>query len=205
MLFAWNKGFFMKFKKKWPLLFLILLIAFFFIEWAFAPGGFKKVYYNAFYEPNEVQVAVDPNFHFFKKGYTADLKLDSKYYVSHRILLFIKSKNVPVDYHFSGQIKIEFFIKDELLESFLVESPANIWRREEYDYYGNYLVYGTTQKRFAKSTRAFELAEIPFNLFCLKWSRLKNMRIRVTVIKPDEGLQEFCESATLVIIPDLGT
>lgn len=196
-------GYIMKSRKKLAKLSLLLLVISFFAEWAFVPGGFKKVYYNAFYESNDVQVAVDPNFHFFEKGYTADLKLDSKYYISHRVLLFIKSKNVPVDYHFSGQIKFELFIKDKLIKSFLVESAANLWRREEYDYYGNYMVYGTTQKRFAKSTRAFELAEIPFKLFCLKWGRLTNMKIMVTVVKADEQLKSFCDSAELIVIPDL--
>lgn len=193
-------------RKKKILLFVFLLcllpIILILFEWCFFGGGFKRIYYNVFYEPNGVQVAVDSNFRFYEKGYTADLKLNSRYYVPHRILLYIKTKNVPVDYNYSGQIKLELFIKDKLLESYLVESPVNLWRRED-DYFGNYTAYGTTQERFAESTRAFELAEITFNLFRFKWGRLKNMRIRATVIEPDKQLKQFCDNAELVIVPDL--
>ena len=39
--------------------------------------------------------------------------------------------------------------------------------------------------------------------FRLKWNRLKNLQIQITVTKTDEQLRSFCENAELVVIPDL--
>ena len=65
------------------------------------------------------------------------------------------------------------------------------------------MIYCGPQRKNARSTFAYELGDIPFELIRLKWKRLKDMKIKVAVIKPDKGLQEFCENAILVIIPDL--
>jgi hypothetical protein len=199
-------GYIMKSRKKLAKLSLLLLVMLFLAEWAFAPGGFKNVYYNFFgYDAGKVRVAVDPNFNFFEEGYTKSLKLNSKYYISHRILLIPNSKTVPVDYEFKGEIFIECCDKNgKNLHSFTVKKPEKVLRKGKEDYFGNYLVYVSRYNPSnASSLFAFELGEIPFELFCMKWNRLKEMQIRITVIKADEQLKSFCDSAELIVIPDL--
>jgi hypothetical protein len=196
----------MKFKKKLAVLLLFLPVILFLVEWEFCAGGLKRVYYNFFgYDADKVRVAVDPNFHFFEKGYTKSLKLNSKYYVPHRILLIPNSKTVPVDYEFRGKLFIEFYDKDgDLLHSFTVNKPQKVLRKGKEDYFGNYLVYVSRLKPSnANSLFAFDLGEIPFNLFRLNWARLKSMKIKITVVEPDIDLRQYCDTSTLIIIPDL--
>jgi hypothetical protein len=130
--------------------------------------------------------------------------LNSGYYASHRILLIPESKFVPVEYEFRGEICIEVYDKDhKLLHSVKVNDPAKIFRSGTEDYFPDYVLYKGPDKSFASSMFAFELGEIPFDLVRLKWYRLKSMEIRVTVLEPEEGLLQYCDSASLVIIPDL--
>jgi len=99
---------------------------------------------------------------------------------------------------------IEIFDKNKRhLYSFKTSQVRNLLREGEKDYFGNYLVYNGKNSSSASSVFAFELGEIPFDLIRLKWSRLKNMEIKIAVLKPEKGLLEFCDKATLVIIPDL--
>ncbi len=187
--------------------FLFLLpIVFVLTEWYFCGGGVKTIYYLWKYDENEIRVVEDDDFAFYKEGYSKIYDLGSDYYIAHRILLIPESKSVPIEYEYNGEILIEIFDSNSnLLQSTLVNEFNAIWRRGNSDHHGNYLIYGGTQRKDANSVFAFELGDIPFDLIRLKWKRLKDMKIKVTVIKPDKGLQEFCESATLVIIPDLGT
>ncbi len=130
--------------------------------------------------------------------------MNSGYYASHRILLIPESKFVPVEYEFRGEICIEVYDKDhKLLHSVKVNDPAKIFRSGTEDYFPDYVLYKGPDKSFASSMFAFELGEIPFDLVRLKWYRLKSMEIRVTVLEPEEGLLQYCDSASLVIIPDL--
>ncbi len=199
-----------KMKKK-MVIFLVLFcllfspIGLFFVEWIFFGGGIKRVYYRHWrYDKNKVRVVEDDNFLFYKDGYSNIYTLNSSYYVAHRILLIPESKSVPIEYEYSGEILIEIFDgNSNLLQSTLVNNFNVIWRRGGDYYQGSYLIYGETQRRHASSVFGFELGRIPFDLIRLKWKRLKNMKIRVTVTKPDKDLQKFCKSATLVIIPDL--
>jgi hypothetical protein len=184
---------------------LFLPIGLILFEWVFFGGGIKRIYYNHWrYDKNKVRVVEDDNFLFYRDGYSKIYTLNSSYYVAHRILLIPESKSVPIEFEYSGEIRIEIFdSNNNLLKSTLVNNFNVIWRKGNSDYYGNHLIYGGKQRRYASSVFAFELGTIPFDLVRLKWKRLKNMKIRITVIKPDKDLQKFCKSATLVIIPDL--
>lgn len=200
-------------KKRYLVVLLALLILifpsiYFMIEWCFAGGGFKVLYYNFYgYDPNKVRVVEDSDFLFSKKGYSRTYILNSDFYVGHRILLIPEAKTVPIEYEYSGEILIEIFdSNNSLLQSSRVNRFNVILRRKkEGDFYGNYLIYVGRAPRNASSVFAFELGDIPFDLVRLKWKRLRSMKVRVTVVKPDKGLQELSESATLVIIPDLRT
>jgi hypothetical protein len=184
-----------------------LPIGYFLIEWCFAGGGIKVLYYNFWkYDDNKVRVVEDVNFLFYKEGYSKTYSLNSDYYVAHRILLIPETKTVPINYEYSGEVLVEIYEGNNLLQSTKMNNFNAILRRKEGgDYYGNYLIYLGKEHRYASSVFAFELGYIPFDLIRLKWNRLRDMKIKIAVIKPDKGLKEFCESATLVIIPDLRT
>ena len=165
-------------------------------------GEGLRLFYT--YNKDEIRVVEDSDFLFYKEGYTASYKLNSKYYVSHRILLIPESKSVPVQYEFNGEMLIEIYDKNHrLLHSFKVNKPVNLLREGKDDYFDDYLVYIGKNTSHVTSVFSFELGEIPFSLIRLKWSRLKDMEIKITVLKPEKGLLEFCDRATLVIIPDL--
>jgi hypothetical protein len=165
-------------------------------------GEGMKLFYS--YDVDEVRVVEDSNFHFEEKGYSAIYKLKSKYYLSHRILLMPESNSVPVDYKFEGEMFIEISDNNkQLLHSFKTDKPENILRITEYDYIDNYMAYAGNNYPHATSVFAVELGVIPFDIIRLKWSRLKNMEVKITVLKAEKGLQEFCDKATLVIVPDL--
>jgi len=118
--------------------------------------------------------------------------------------LIPETKTVPIKYEYSGEIIIQIYDGNNLLRSTKVTKYNPILRRKENsDYYGNYLIYVGKAPRYASSVLAFELGYIPFDLIRLKRNRLRDMQIKITVTKPDKGLKDFCESATLVIIPDL--
>jgi hypothetical protein len=161
-----------------------------------------KLFYT--YDVDEIRVLEESDFPFYEESYSASYKFNSKYYLSHRILLIPESKSVPVQYDFDGEMLIEIFDKNEqLLHSFNVSEPEKLFRKGKDDYFDDYLVYIGENDSHATSVFAFELGEIPFNLIRLKWSRLKNMDVKITVLKSEKGLQEFCDKATLVIVPDL--
>jgi energy-coupling factor transporter transmembrane protein EcfT len=178
------------------LLFLLLI----FYNCIFYEG--MKLFYT--YDVDEIRVVEDSSFLFDEMGYSASYKLNSKYYLSHRILLIPEPSTIPVEYEYNGQMLIEIFDKNkQLLHSFKADKPGSLLRLTENDYIDNYMAYAGSNYSHSTSVFAFELGEIPFNLIRLKRSRLKNMVIKVTVLKPEKGLQEFCEKATLVIVPDL--
>lgn len=194
--------------KKFPMVFLIILVVpvlYFLIEWCCFAGGIKRVYYNLTYNKDRIRVIENNNFLFYEEGYTGSYKLNSKYYVPHRILLIPESKLVPVQYEFDGEILIEIYDDDnKLLYSFKVNKPKKLLREgKDDDYYGNYLVYNGKNTSHASSIFAFELGEIPFDLIRFKWNRLKNMKIKITVLRADKCLKEFCDRVALVIIPNL--
>ncbi len=182
-----------------------LLILYFLVEWLFYPGGLKRIYYFHYkYDKDTIRIVEDKDFPYNVEGYSQIYTLNSSYYVPHRILLIPESKSVPLHYEFCGEILVEIYDKNNnLVYSFTAAKPFNIHRKEKEDYYGNYLIYGKRQFRNATSIFAFELGEIPFSIIRLRWDRLKNMQIRITVLKSDENLQKYCDSVTLVIIPSL--
>ena len=195
-------------KKFWSFFWIILLVQFsifillILFNCNFAEG--LRLFYR--YNKNEIRVVEDSDFLFYEEEHTASYKLNSKYYVSHRILLIPESKSVPVHYEFDGEMLIEIYDKNlQLLHSFKANKPMSILRGGKDDDFNDYLIYigprFTTSN--ATSVFAFELGKIPFRLIRLKWSRLKNLQIKVTVLQPEENLREFCDSASLVIIPDL--
>ena len=195
-----------KHRKFWRYFWIILLLQFLTLLSLFSYncifGEGMRLFYT--YNKDEVRVVKDHNFHFYEEGYTTSYKLNSKYYVSHRILLIPNSKSVPVDYEFNGKILVEIYDKNhQLLHSFEADKPINILREGNEDYFEDYLVYIGKNTSKATSVFAFELGQIPFDLIRLKWSRLKNMEVKITVLKPEKGLLKFCDKATLVIIPDL--
>ena len=162
----------------------------------------SKLFYA--YNKDEVRVVEDSDFPFYEKNYTEKYKLNSKYYLSHRILLIPDSKSIPIHYEFDGEMLIEIFDKNhQLLHSFKTNKPINLLREGTDDYFEDYLIYIGKNTSHVTSVFAFELGEIPFDLIRLKWNRLKNMKIKITVLKPEKKLLEFCDRATLVIIPDL--
>jgi hypothetical protein len=164
-------------------------------------AGFKLFYT---YEKDKIRVVEDAEFLFDQKDHTESYKLNSSYYASHRMLLIPESKSVPVEYEFRGKIYIEMYDKDQnLLHSVKVDEPDKIFRQGKEDRFENYVLYKGPDKSFASSVFAFELGEIPFELIRLKWRRLKSMTIKITVIEPEKGLLQYCDRASLVIIPDL--
>ena len=188
----------------------VLILAFalpiivFSLEWIFFAGGMKCIYYNFInYDADEVRVVESEGFVFDEKNYSHTYILDSDYYVPHRILLMPDSKNVPTDYQYGGEFVVEFYEDDTLLKSVKMSHIDKILRYKDDDYYDNYLVFTGTQAKTAKSIFAFEIGEIPFDLIRLKWGRLKTLKIKITVLEPDMELKEYCDSATLLIIPDL--
>ena len=165
-------------------------------------GEGLRLYYLETYNKDEIRVIENGEFLFYKMGFATSYKLNSRYYVSHRILLIPGTKSVPVQYEFNGKIFIEIYDKnDKLLHSFKTNKPTNRLRQGKDDNYTTYLSYNWNYASNATSTFAFELGEIPFDLIRLKWSRLKSMV--VTVLEPEKDLLEFCDKATLVVIPDL--
>jgi len=196
-----------KHRKFWMFLGVVLSIPFllFLHNWIFSEGGFRRLYYFATYNKDEIRVIEDNVFLFYEEGHTKSYELNSKYYVAHRILLIPKSKSVPVQYKFDGELLVEIYDKkNKLLHSFKTNKPINLLREGNDDYFGDYLVYRGKNTSQATSVFAFELGEIPFSLIRFKRSRLKNMEIKITVLRAEKKLKEYCDIATLIIIPDLG-
>jgi hypothetical protein len=193
-------------KINWLILALILAIPVLFVlsEWLFFGGGFKRIYYRHFCEPDSWQVVKDDDFPVGREGFVKKYKLSSDYYVPHRILLVPNCFDVPADYELKGQFQIDIFDeKGNLLERQESKKAVNICRSGKDDYYGNYMAYIGTQPKKAASIYGFEIGYIPFNLIRLKPGRTKNMEIEITVIEPAYELNEFCGEVSLLIIPDL--
>lgn len=151
------------------------------------------------YNEEEIRVVEDTDFLFFKSGHSESYSLNSKYYCAHRVLLIPNSKKVPLQYEFKGDIFVEVYSKNnKLLDSFNFKHPKKILREGIDDNFGDYSIYRGKNTSRSTSVFAFESAEIPFH-----WVGLKNMKVKLTVIKPDKDLLEFCDSATLAVIPDL--
>jgi len=194
-----------KHRKFWMFWGAALLIPFlvFLHNCVFSEAGFRGLYYLATYNENEIRVVEDNDFHFYEEGYVKSYKLNSKYYIAHRILLIPETKLVPVQYKFDGEMLIEIYDGKKLLHSFRTSKPINLLREGNEDYLGDYLVYRGKNTSHVTSVFAFELGEIPFNLIRFKWNRLKNMDIKITVLRAEKKLKEYCNIATLIIIPDL--
>lgn len=198
LLVIWHRKFWMFF---WIILALQFSLLVVFLSNLVLSEGMRLFYK---YDKDAIRVVKDNNFLFYQQGYTETYKLSSKYYVSHRILLIPESKSVPVQYEFDGEMRIEIYdINKKFLYSYVTNKPVNILREETEDCFEDYLIYIGKNTSRVTSVFAFELGEIPFDLIRLKWSRLNNMEIKITVLKPAKNLLEFCNRATLVIIPDL--
>jgi hypothetical protein len=106
----------------------LLVFSLFLYDGIFGEG--LRLFYT--YNKDEIRVVEDSDFLFYKEGYTTSYKLNSKYYVSHRILLIPESKSVPVQYKFDGEMLIEIYDKNlQLLRSFKVNKPINLLRKGE--------------------------------------------------------------------------
>ena len=194
---------------KWLVIaYLIFLALYFLSDWFLSEGASKRLYYNFWnYNSDKIRAVDDNDFLFYKEGYSKTYTLNSDYYMSHRILLIPESKTVPIGYKYNGEFLIEILDNNNnLLKSTRVDTFGTILRRKESeggDYFNNYLIYVGKEPRDAGSVFAFEIGEMPFDLIRLKWGRLKNMKIKVSIVKPENGLLEYCDTARLVIIPDL--
>ncbi len=198
-----------KHKRFWMFLlcWILLPISFFTLiflhNWFFSEGGVRKVYYFATYDPNKIRVVEDNDFRFYEKGYSCSYRLESEYYIAHRILLIPETKSVPIGYEYNGKVLVEIFANEQLVKSFHTNEVKNILREGEEDFYGDYLIYRGKNTSFTTSVFAFELGNIPFSIFKENRKENGNIRINFTVINPDGMLLDYCDRAILVIIPDL--
>lgn len=199
-------------KKKSVKLILIIIILFlptyFLYEWFFGEGATKRLYYNFWhYNGDKIRIVEDEDFPFYEEGYSKIYILNSDYYVSHRVLLVPNSKSVPVDYEYKGEFLVELFdCNDNLLKAVKVDEFSTVLRQKDRkidNYNSNYMLYVGSQTQDAGSIFAFEIGEIPFDLIRFKWHRLKNVKIKLTVLKSENRMKMYCENATVIIIPDL--
>ena len=167
-------------------------------------GEGMGLFYELTYDADKFRVIEDKAFKFDEENFIASYKLNSQYYISHRILLIPESKSVPIDYEFKGEMDIEIYDKDDqLMLSYKSNNSKKILKSDGDPFVGTFLEYNDVGRLNETAVFAFELGDIPFELIKLKWERLKNMKIIVTVIKPDLELKRYCENATLVVIPNL--
>lgn len=190
----------------WLIQFLLgslLILSLFFHNWFF-DQGFRRMHYLQTYHKDKIRVVEDSDFRFYEEGYTVSYRLNSKYSVAHRILLMPESKSVPIDYEFDGELLIEIYdINDGLLKSYKVIQSDNILREGDEDSFKDYIPYIGLYSSRSSSVFAFELGEIPFSIIRPRRGKLENLEIKITVLKPDEKLKEYCDKATIIIIPDL--
>jgi len=158
-----------------------------------------KFYCLATYNEADIRTLEDADFRFYELGYSRSYSLNSKYYCAHRMLLMPASTQVPVQCEFKGKILVEVYSdSNKLLESFSFEHPKKLLREGLNDTFDDYSIYRGRNTAQSTSVFAFESDGIAF-----RWGGLRNMRVKLTVTKPDNELLEFCDSAALIIIPDL--
>jgi hypothetical protein len=186
------------------LIFALILIPILY-EWFFLAGGFKRIFYTLTYDKDKIRVVEDVNFPVLQSGFEKEYNLDSDYYVNHRILLIPHSREIPADYVYDGEFSIELFNSSgELLNLQDIEKPISVLRPNcDKDYFGKYIIYVGVPPSKAGSVFAFEIGEIPFDIIRLKPNRLHNMKVKITAVKVDQNISQYCQEATLVIIPDL--
>ena len=181
------------------LLFVVSLVQ----NWFFDQGVRRSYYRFYAYDENKIRVVTDKNFLFYEEGHTASYNLNSNYGVAHRILLIPESKTVPVGYQFQGELLIELYDDAELLHSTIINTPMHLLRDTDNDDFKNYWAYLGCTGLHPTSVFAFELGEIPFSIIRPRRGKLENIEIKITVLKRDEKLKQYCDKATLIIIPDL--
>jgi len=103
---------------------------------------YLRSHYLTKYNKAEIRVVEDSNFPFYKEGHSSSYKLNSKYYVSHRILLIPDSKSIPTCYEYKGDFRIEIYSSQgQLLYTCETSQPETILRARNNDSFETYLIY----------------------------------------------------------------
>lgn len=124
---------------------------------------------------------IDKNFNFSKKDYSVSKVVTSPYPVPHQLILNLVDKEKEMEnYWFKGVIKIDITRKGELIYSKTTKGAANFIS--------------------SKGIYAFGLTTLPFPI---DDGMYKDLRIKITVIKPDTELPEYVKSAEMILGVDL--
>ncbi len=137
-------------------------------------------YYLIFSRPDDLKKTIIlDDFNFNKKGEQKLYKLNFKHVALYDIALIDKNEKIPVGFHFKGKIRLDFYHKDKIINSKLIETVDT-------------MIYSNKNDRFFKSLN-FHSFGIPIK------GETEDLSVKVTVIEPDKKLSECCSELQLCI------
>ncbi|MBU0708028.1 hypothetical protein KKG41_06685 [Patescibacteria group bacterium] len=126
------------------------------------------------------QPILEDKFLFYEKGFTKTYHLKPKYFGGYYIGFFVGGEGITSKYKFKGKLDVEFFWKDK----FLFKDGATGWVSAAYS--KNAMTYFSEVDLYR--------FDIP-----LEGKYVKEVRVKITVLEPDEELEQFGDLITLFI------
>lgn len=121
-------------------------------------------------------------FRFTQEGFSKEYSLDIKYYDLYRLGIISTKRNIPAKYEFMELLKLEFFHNNDLIFEHNLASVSRI-------YYSG------------KDLDHIERLDLLDFEFPINKKYKKNIKMRLTVLKPDLELLPYIDSLQIYVAP----
>jgi hypothetical protein len=81
---------------------------------------FMRYYHLLLYQPIDLYKPILCDDFKFQKGFEKIYKPDFKYSEIYDISIYDKGEKIPIEYHFKGKIRIDFYLKDKIIRSEII-------------------------------------------------------------------------------------
>ena len=142
-----------------------------------SPMGLRHLVNITFFSKDLCEPIIVDKFSFGQKSFTKTYKLKPKYLDYYEVNLFSKKEDIPIKFNYTGKLEIIVIHKNKIvfMDISSSEIAGYLSRRDP----SNYI------KRIALSRFA-----LPYK---------KDVYLKVTVLEPVEGMEEFKESISLSV------
>ena len=143
-------------------------------------ANFMHFYYMIFSKPDDLKKTIIlEDFSFDKKGEQKLYKLNFKHVAMYDISIIDKNEKIPIGFQFKGKIRLDFYHKDKIVDSKLIETVEE-------------MAYSKKSMKYYKSILLHTFG-IPIK------GEKEDLSVKVTVIEPDKKLSECCSELQLCI------
>lgn len=149
-------------------------------NWFFAPWGVRRLAHLIFQPKDLYDPLVVDCFLFYEQGFTKTYTIVPKYFDIYEVGFFIEGSKIESTYRFNGKIELEFYEKEDFVYGCVVDAIASA-------------VYDSGDMKYF---RKVSLKEFPIPI---QNKYAKNIRVKVTVLDPDETLKKYKNKIKLYI------